>query len=81
MGKQYTGWLALTVAIVALGQKLGGYENKRLAIILIATGSLLFAAFLCFLSHDAFRWWRERRTRSCVRAYFTGSLGRKPRFN
>lgn len=42
------GWLALIVAILAVAQRLGGYENKPLARALVALSSLLFVWWIFY---------------------------------
>jgi len=56
MQKHYTGWPALVVALAALGQRLGNYENKPLAISLLVLGGVLLSVFLFFAVRDILRW-------------------------
>jgi hypothetical protein len=62
MDKKYSGGITMALAILALAQRLGGYENRPLAVVLVIFAGL----FVCFLgvraANDFRLSWQKRRT-------------------
>lgn len=58
---KHVGGLALAIAILALAQRLAGYENRRLAIWLAVLGVLLLILCSGLIVNDTIAWWRKRR--------------------
>jgi hypothetical protein len=52
--------LSVPIAIFALAQRLGNYENKLLALCLTATAAALFVWLFALIARDAVAWWRKR---------------------
>jgi len=60
MGKKSSGGLGVVIAVLALAQRLGGYQNKPLAILLVVAASLSFAWLIWLWAQDAIVSWRGR---------------------
>lgn len=46
MRKNTPGWLSIILALLALSQKMGGYENKSLAVALLVLAVIAFLGFI-----------------------------------
>src|SRR5262245_35101765 len=61
--KFYFGVSSVTVAIFALAQRLGNYENKRVALGLAVVAGCLFIVFIGMSVRDIQRWRAKRKQR------------------
>ena len=59
MSKNYAGWIGVVLALLALAQRLGNYEDKPLAIVLVVGAALSFTIL-------AIIWIRDKARRNPV---------------
>lgn len=62
MDKKYSGGCGMALVILALAQRLGGYENKPLAVVLVAMAGLFICALSVSAVNDLRLWWRKRQS-------------------